>query len=72
MPPRYGSRLLDCWHGLPAPTDWFIQAELIRAQPLTRRQVLVALERLYDAVLKVEQLRREQPPQENAEAFSKW
>lgn len=41
-------------------------------EPLTQRQTLVLLEGLYDLVLNIEQLRRDQPPEEDEEAFAAW
>lgn len=45
---------------------------MVRRDPLTRRQVLVAIESLYDLALNVEQLRRYQPPEEDEEAIVAW
>ncbi|KAI5984315.1 topoisomerase II-associated protein PAT1 [Pisolithus albus] len=45
---------------------------VVRKDPLTHRQVLVALESLYDLVLSVEQLRRDQPPEDDPIAFAAW
>lgn len=45
---------------------------MIRKDPLTRREVLVALESLYDLVLNIEQLRRNQPLEEDEEAVVNW
>ncbi|EIW79273.1 hypothetical protein CONPUDRAFT_59162 [Coniophora puteana RWD-64-598 SS2] len=45
---------------------------VIHKDPLTHRQVLVLLESLYDLVLDVEQLRRDQPPPEEEEAHLVW
>ncbi|KAF8216307.1 topoisomerase II-associated protein PAT1 [Mycena galopus ATCC 62051] len=45
---------------------------VVRKDPLTRRQVLTALEAMYDLVLKVEHLRREQPSPEEEEAAAHW
>ncbi|KAJ7245142.1 topoisomerase II-associated protein PAT1 [Mycena haematopus] len=45
---------------------------VVRKDPLTRRQVLTALEAMYDLVLKVEHLRREQPSPEEEEASKHW
>lgn len=51
----------------------FLQtAGTIRKEPLTHRQTLVILESLYDIVLEVEQLRRDQPPQDEEEAYQAW
>ncbi|CAK5267609.1 unnamed protein product [Mycena citricolor] len=48
-------------------------AGVVRQDPLTRREVLTILESLYDLVLKVEHLRREQPdPQEDEAALVRW
>ncbi|KAG2011577.1 topoisomerase II [Coprinopsis cinerea AmutBmut pab1-1] len=47
--------------------------EVVRQEPLTRRETLVILERLYDLVLHVEQLRRDQPhPEDPPEAMEQW
>ncbi|KAF8638932.1 hypothetical protein AX16_010407 [Volvariella volvacea WC 439] len=51
--------------GSAADTD-----NLIRREPLSQRRVLVILEHLYDMVLKVESLRRDQPPPEDETAQS--
>ncbi|KAI6122319.1 topoisomerase II-associated protein PAT1 [Pisolithus croceorrhizus] len=45
---------------------------IVRQEPLTHRQVLVALEALYDLVLSVEQLRRDQPPEDDPISFPAW
>ncbi|KAF8840823.1 hypothetical protein BDN67DRAFT_968002 [Paxillus ammoniavirescens] len=45
---------------------------VVRKEPLTQRQVLVALESLYDLVLDIEQLRRDQPFEEDEEAIVIW
>jgi DNA topoisomerase 2-associated protein PAT1 len=45
---------------------------LVRKDPLTHRQILAILENLYDVVLKVEQLRRDQPSESDVEAFQTW
>ncbi|KAJ7180520.1 topoisomerase II-associated protein PAT1 [Mycena filopes] len=45
---------------------------VVRKDPLTHRQVLTALEAMYDLVLKVEHLRREQPPPEEEDASRQW
>ncbi|KAG6335732.1 hypothetical protein ID866_3356 [Astraeus odoratus] len=45
---------------------------VVRKEPLTHRQILVALEALYDLVLAVEQLRRDQPPEDDVEALEFW
>lgn len=45
---------------------------LVRKEPLSHRQVLVILEELYDTVLHVEQLRRDQPLQDEIEALLEW
>lgn len=45
---------------------------LVRSEPLSQRQVLISLENLYDLVLKVEQLRRDQPLPEDEEIFMEW
>lgn len=46
--------------------------DLVSKDPLTRREVLVSLETLYDLVLQVEQLRRDQPPLEDEQALAEW
>lgn len=48
---------------------------MVRKDPLTQRQTLVVLEGLYDLVLNIEQLRRDQPleeDEEDGEAFVSW
>ena len=45
---------------------------MVRKDPLTRRQVLAALESLYDLALNIEQLRRNQPLEEDEEAVVFW
>lgn len=45
---------------------------MVRKDPLTRRQVLAALESLYDLALNIEQLRRNQPIEEDEEAIFAW
>ncbi|KAH7919056.1 hypothetical protein BV22DRAFT_1041258 [Leucogyrophana mollusca] len=45
---------------------------VVRKEPLTQRQILVTLESLYDLVLNVEQLRRDQPLEEEEGAFAAW
>ncbi|KAG1728105.1 topoisomerase II-associated protein PAT1 [Suillus lakei] len=48
---------------------------VVRKDPLTQRQTLVVLEGLYDLVLNIEQLRRDQPleeDEEDEEAFVAW
>jgi len=47
-------------------------AGVVRKEPLSHRQVLVILESLYDLVLEVEQLRRDQPPQHDPDAYEEW
>lgn len=44
----------------------------MKKEPLTHRQTLVVLEELYDLVLRVEQLRRDQPPAEDEIAMQDW
>ncbi|KAI0954891.1 hypothetical protein AcW1_006649 [Taiwanofungus camphoratus] len=45
---------------------------LVHKDPLTHRETLVILERLYDLVLEIEQRRREQPASEEEETFQAW
>ncbi|THH10733.1 hypothetical protein EW145_g1128 [Phellinidium pouzarii] len=45
---------------------------VIRKDPLTRKQCLFILEGLYDTLLRVEQLRREQPSPENEAGMHNW
>ncbi|KAF9005908.1 topoisomerase II-associated protein PAT1 [Cyathus striatus] len=45
---------------------------LVRKEPLSHREVLTILEKLYDTVLHVEQLRRDQPLSEDEEACQIW
>ena len=47
-------------------------AGVVRKDPLTHRETLAILERMYDLVLEVEQLRRDQPPPEEADAHQAW
>lgn len=42
----------------------------IRRQALTRKQVLVSIENLYDAILDLEQTKRERPPPDQMENWS--
>ena len=44
----------------------------IQRDPLTRKETLVILENLYDVLLRVEQMRREQPPVEDEERTLEW
>lgn len=44
----------------------------IRRQALTRRQVLVAIEDLYDNMLELEQMRRNIPPPAEREQLELW
>lgn len=46
--------------------------DLVSKDPLTRREVLVSLETLYDLVLRVEQLRRDQSLAESDDALAEW
>ncbi|TFY78939.1 hypothetical protein EWM64_g5071 [Hericium alpestre] len=48
--------------------------DLVRKDPLTTKETLFILEHLYDLVLNIEQLRREQPPEdsEDFEAVGIW
>jgi len=47
--------------------------EIVCKDPLTRRETLVIIERLYDLVLHVEQLRRDQPhPEDPPEQLEQW
>ncbi|KAI0820787.1 topoisomerase II-associated protein PAT1 [Trametes gibbosa] len=45
---------------------------LVRKDPLTHREALVALEQLYDLVLDLEQRRRDQPAPEDVEEYEIW
>ncbi|KAG6890305.1 hypothetical protein C0995_009511 [Termitomyces sp. Mi166 len=46
---------------------------LIRKEPLSHRQILVAVESLYDAVLKTENIKRNEPsPEDSAEITAQW
>jgi DNA topoisomerase 2-associated protein PAT1 len=45
---------------------------MVQQPPLTRREVLVAIESLYDSVLKIEQMRRDKPPPEDEEGTARW
>ena len=44
----------------------------MKKEPLSHRKALVILEELYDVVLRVEQLRRDQPAPEDLEASQEW
>lgn len=44
----------------------------IRRQALTRKQVLVAIEELYDTMLELEQMRRDIPPPTAPEQLDAW
>lgn len=44
----------------------------IRRSALTKKQVLFALEELYDSVLELEQMRREMPPMEAIDEIQEW
>ncbi|EIN05954.1 hypothetical protein PUNSTDRAFT_54266 [Punctularia strigosozonata HHB-11173 SS5] len=44
----------------------------VQKDPLTRREALAILEELYDIMLQLEKLAREQPPQEEEEAYLEW
>lgn len=54
------------------PVNALNQQTGITRQALTRKQVMVALEELYDAVLELEQLRREMPPPVAIEESERW
>ena len=45
---------------------------LVRQDPLSHRQTLVILEQLYDTILKVEQLRRNQQQSDDPEVLREW
>ncbi|KAH8116273.1 topoisomerase II-associated protein PAT1 [Phellopilus nigrolimitatus] len=45
---------------------------VVRKDPLTRRECLVILENLYDTLLQVEQMRREQPAPEDEARMQEW
>lgn len=40
--------------------------------PLSNREALVIIERVYDHILDLEHLRREQPSEEDEEAYAEW
>lgn len=44
----------------------------IRRQALTRKQVLLAIEELYDQMLELEQMRRDIPPPDAVEQLEGW
>ncbi|KAG8949444.1 hypothetical protein FRC04_008543 [Tulasnella sp. 424] len=48
------------------------QGSIDRQPPLTHRQIQVAIERLYDTLLSIEQSNREIPPQDDEEAREAW
>lgn len=43
-----------------------------RRQPLTKKQVMIALEDIYSLVLELEQLRRDVPPPEAVDEIQAW
>lgn len=45
---------------------------MIRKDPLTRRQTLLMLEGLYDILLKLEQMRRDQPAPTDENRLHDW
>ncbi|KDQ61548.1 hypothetical protein JAAARDRAFT_31002 [Jaapia argillacea MUCL 33604] len=47
-------------------------SELVHRDPLSRFESLAILEELYDTVLDVEQLRREQPPTDDEDSYQFW
>ncbi|KAG7093875.1 hypothetical protein E1B28_007514 [Marasmius oreades] len=47
-------------------------SDLVRKDPLSRKEVLVTLEALYDLVLQLEQLKRNQAPPEDEQATAEW
>ncbi|KAL0579270.1 DNA topoisomerase 2-associated protein pat1 [Marasmius crinis-equi] len=55
-----------------AEASFLIGGELVREDPLTRREVLVTLETLYDLVLQLEQLKRNPAPPEDEQANAEW
>ena len=44
----------------------------VRREPLTKKQVMYALEELYDSVLELEHMRRDMPPPTAQEAIEGW
>lgn len=49
------------------------QEENVVKQPaLTRRQAQIAVERLYDILLSIEQHNRDMPSRDNLEAMDRW
>lgn len=46
--------------------------DLVRKEPLTHREILTILEYIYDLVLQVEQLRRNQPSAEDEQQVTHW
>lgn len=54
------------------PTNILNNQTGIQRQALSKKQVLFALEELYDRVLDLEQARREMPPQDAVEALEAW
>ncbi|KAK0501205.1 topoisomerase II-associated protein PAT1 [Armillaria luteobubalina] len=47
-------------------------SDLIRKEPLTRREILTCLEDLHDLVLKAEQLKQEEPLPEETQFYAEW
>lgn len=54
------------------PTSILNDQSGIRRSALTKKQVLFALEELYDSVLELEQMRREMPPPTAMEEIDRW
>lgn len=54
------------------PVSALNQQSGIRRQPLTKKQIMYALEELYDSVLELEQTRREMPPPTALEEIEQW
>lgn len=50
----------------------FPKEQLVPQQPLTKRQILIAIEGLYDLVLSIEQLRRDQPSPDDENVIVEW
>lgn len=44
----------------------------MRKDPLTHREALIILERLFDMIIEAETLKQSQPPEEEIEAFMLW
>jgi len=54
------------------PANQLNQSAGPQRQALSRKQILMALEELYDSVLELEQMRRDMPPPTAMEEIERW